>query len=350
MTKLHTYNTCDRHIKHRLHLNETDSTVIQPLQTCFEEEFARISIYPDPENRTATEKIAHYYRLSPDQLLMGNGVDEIILLICLTFLQYGGQALLSASTFPGYQTAARLVGGHCLWVPLDAGRCDLQAYRQRAGRGVALAFLCNPHNPTGTVMDRQAVTAFIECMNRHDIIPIVDEAYIHFAGEERCSVLPAIRQGARAIMLRTFSKAFGLAGIRVGFAAGPADVIAAVARSAQALPFRVNRFAQRLAAEVLTLGAVDATVARVRGWLRGIMTAFDAAGIPYMPSAANFICFKPPYGSEALLARAQTNATRVRDCAPFGMPGWIRASIGHESDRDNLLALLRLPGAAVVEP
>lgn len=135
MTRLPTFNTCDRHVRHRLHLNETDSKVVHPLQTCFNEEFARISIYPDPENQVATECIARHYRLSADQLLLGNGVDEIILLICLSFLQYGRQALLSASTFPGYQAAVRLAGGHCLWVPLDRGRCDLEAYRQSVGRG-----------------------------------------------------------------------------------------------------------------------------------------------------------------------------------------------------------------------
>lgn len=199
-------------------------------------------------------------------------------------------------------------------------------------------------------MESREVTTFIDSMNQHNIIPIIDEAYVHFAGETRYSILAAIRQGAQAIMLRTFSKAFGLAGLRVGFAAGPAELIATVARSAQALPFRVNRFAQRLVAEVLTLGAVDNTVACVRGWLRGIMAAFDAGGIDYLPTATNFICFKPPLGSEALLARAQTNAVRVRDCAPFGMPGWIRASIGQESDRDILLALLQLPGVTVLEP
>ncbi|KYP97259.1 hypothetical protein BG74_04690 [Sodalis-like endosymbiont of Proechinophthirus fluctus] len=80
------------------------------------------------------------------------------------------------------------------------------------------------------------------------------------------------------------------------------------------------------------------------------MTAFNVSGIHYIPSVANFICFKPLYGSESLLAHARTNTTQVRDCALFGMPGWIRASIGHESDRNSLLVLLRLPGTTVVEP
>ena len=160
------------------------------------------------------------------------------------------------------------------------------------------------------------------------------------------SILQKIINGSNAIVLRTFSKAYGLAGLRVGFAMGPKALIDLVAQSALALPFRVNRFAQRLASEVLTLGSLEKTVQEVNGLIAQVMEQLGKNNIEFIPSSTNFVCFRPPHGTEKLMARANHLGTQVRDCTAFGLSGWIRASICSQQDLHNLLNLLSIDFAA----
>ncbi|NDL11677.1 hypothetical protein CKY10_07810 [Photorhabdus sp. HUG-39] len=340
MNKNMDFNTSDTHISHRLHLNESDSNNLLNLNHVFLNEFKKISIHPDPGNTDLKNKISYHCRVSPDMVVLGNGIDEIILLLSLTFLKNKKTILTSEATFPGYETSAKIVGGNVIYVPLNDMRCSIDNYQKNIASDVILAYLCNPHNPTGSIVSVDEVINFIEIMNDKRVIPIIDEAYIQFSDENKNSILKYIANGGRAIVLRTFSKAYGLAGLRVGFAVGPKDLIHAVSLTALALPFRINRFAQRMASEVLASDILSINVRTVKKLISTIELSFSKSEVTYIPSSTNFVCFKPPMGNTDFLIKAEKFGVMVRDCGLFGLPGWIRASVSNKKDVDCLLFLL----------
>lgn len=326
------FNLSDIDVKHRLHLNENPSNDLWEHWSALADEFKRASIYPDPASTKLREKLGLIYGISPKSILVSNGTDEIILFLALTYLTKGGSSIISESTFPGYESATRIVGGECIKVPLKDMHCSVEAYSAGVDGSTRLAFLCNPHNPTGTILPKHSVLKFVRSMNEHGVVPVVDEAYIQFAGEAENSIVTDISDGLNAIVLRTFSKAYGLAGFRIGYAIAPDHLIAHLEATATVLPFRVNRFALRMAAEVLETQEVTKATQNVRRLVRTAMEGLTDAGIDVLPSSTNFICFKPRIPSEEFLSLTSSASGRVRDCSAFGLPGWIRASIATESD------------------
>lgn len=340
MGKLRNFNSNNNKLKHRLDLNETEGIKLQSLSGIFNNEFKNISKYPDPDSTLLKSKLVDLFKICPTQLLISNGVDEIILLICITFLKNGGTSLVSESTFPGYETSTLIVGGKTIKVPLINLTNSVENYKNAVNSDVKVAFLCNPHNPTGSIICIEEIKEFISEMNKSNIIPIIDEAYIQFADEKENSALDYIREGGRAVILRTFSKAYGLAGLRIGFAIGSVELIEKIQQSAMALPFRVNRLAQQMASSALDLGSVEKDIKKVKKLIKDIMNKFTIMGIPFVPSYTNYICFKPRNGSEHFLKIASESGVGVRDCTVFGLSNWIRASIKSQEDLGILLEVI----------
>ena len=185
MTKLTSFNASDNHVNNRLHLNETNSDKLQVLDSLFLEEFKKISVYPDPSSIELITTLAAFYNVPKDMLILGNGVDELVLLMCLSFLKGDKSSLMTEQTFPGYETSTIVVGSKYVKVPLVNLKCDLENFKNGIKDDVAIAFLCNPHNPTGSLMTIDEVEQFIDIMNQNNIIPIIDEAYIQFANEKK---------------------------------------------------------------------------------------------------------------------------------------------------------------------
>ncbi|MGC0867579.1 UNVERIFIED_ORG: histidinol-phosphate aminotransferase [Pantoea agglomerans] len=335
------FNASDVHVSHRLHLNESDSGNLYDFREVFCDEFSKISTYPDPGNTEMINAISRHYAISPEQIVPGNGVDETILLLCLTLLKKKKSIITSMSTFPGYETAARVCGGSVIHTELSGSlKCCIDNFVKSVNQDTAIAFLCNPHNPTGSVLSRSEVISFIEKMNELNVIPVIDEAYIQFADENRHSVLSYIADGGNAIVLRTFSKAYGLAGLRVGFAFGAEQLIREVANTALALPFRINRFAQKMVPIILQHNDIFLkNILKTKGWIQYIETQFVSLGIEFIPSSTNFVCFRPPQGSCEYTEAAATAGAAMRDCGLFGLPGWVRASVSSQQDADLLLSL-----------
>jgi histidinol-phosphate aminotransferase len=335
------FNASDAHVHHRLHLNESDSDNLYVFRNEFCDEFKRISTYPDPGNTELINAISNHYQTSPDQIVLGNGVDEIILLLCLTLLKNKKTIITSMSTFPGYETAARVCGGKVIHTELSSDmKCCIDSFVKNVNQDTAIAFLCNPHNPTGSVLTRDEVISFIEKMNELNVIPVIDEAYIQFSDEGSHSVLSYVANVGNAIVLRTFSKAYGLAGLRVGFALGPEQIIRGIAETALALPFRINRFAQKMVPIVLQNDEIfSKNTLKTKGYIQYIQSQFESKSIQFIPSSTNFICFKPYQGSEEYIESAAAAGAMMRDCGLFGLPGWVRASISSQQDADLLLSL-----------
>ncbi|MFG2558607.1 pyridoxal phosphate-dependent aminotransferase [Streptomyces sp. NPDC048496] len=330
----------------RLHLNENPyGPPPGAIDAVHDESTHHLNRYPDADCRQLRETLAAYFGVTPDMVAVGNGTDELVLVTSLTFLREPGTSVVTtATTFPGYMMSAASVGRAPVTVPLDGVGLPVEELAERIGAGADLTFLCNPLNPTGALLDRASVTRLLDAAESGGGVVVFDEAYIDFAGPTHEFALEAVRAGRRALVMRTFSKAWGLASVRMGVVIGPADLIARVSATAGALPFNVNRHAQRAVLQALEqpeyLDRVRTENARVRELL---CKSLDVLGLTYAPSASNFVMVDvPPPGDSARFAArlAADHRIFVRALDALGMPGRLRISVGTEAEVERLATAL----------
>lgn len=201
---------------------------------------AGIHIYPDYSTQYLKEKISEKLGLSPYHIITGNGSSEIINQIGTLFAEPGSEVVFCEPSFGAYRDMADFNGAVCRTFPLDAGlRFDLDAMEKAVGEKTSIVIVCNPNNPTGTFVDADRLEAFIRRMPQ-DVLVVVDEAYIEYADDPACrSMLPLIEERMENLLiLRTFSKIYGLAGARVGYGIGHPSLIDELMRSF--FPFNVG--------------------------------------------------------------------------------------------------------------
>lgn len=327
----------------RLHLNEGfNGSPPGAMATVHQEYDARSGVYPDSDCRELRDRVAEYFGVTPDMVAVGNGVDELVLLSALAYATPDAPVVVTDSTFPGYRTAAAVAGAPVRAVPLVDHRVSPDAVEAAIADGAGPAYVCNPVNPTGTVLDAAGLDRTITAAENAGTIVVFDEAYMDFAEPDHTGAIPAVRAGRRAVVLRTFSKAWGLASLRVGFAVGPADLIAELWRIRQSLPFSVNRLAQKAAAAALGepefLDHVREATARERDRLcRGL----DRLGVAYVPSVTNFVLARVGGDSADVAGRlADEHGVLVRDLTPFGLAGCLRVTVGSADQVDRFCAAL----------
>ncbi|MFE1288825.1 aminotransferase class I/II-fold pyridoxal phosphate-dependent enzyme [Streptomyces sp. NPDC058751] len=286
--------------------------------------------YPDSESTLLRTRLAAHYDVDEAMVAVGNGADELVLLTALTFLRPGDAALVTDSTFPGYAAAAGLARAEVHGVPLTGHRVAVDALTVGLAQdGVRLAFVCNPHNPTGTVLGGADVEHIIDRAEAAGVIPVFDEAYMEYASPEYEHAVGAVRAGRRLIVLRTFSKIWGLASLRAGYALGPRDLIARLGATHRTVPFSVNRVAQRAAAAALDHPA-HVQLNRVRNAeARELLYAgLESAGVGYVRSQTNFVLVEAPGGAELVGRLAENHGIITRDLGIFGLPGHLRVTVG----------------------
>jgi histidinol-phosphate aminotransferase len=331
-TKMKALNANAENIPLRLHLSEIDSASLRHFEKVYCEEFRSISRYPDPECIELKGAIAQRHGVANDNVFVGNGLDEVIFLICNVMLRDGGRSIISEKGFPGYKLSSFANGSGVVEVPLSGFTSDPSRFRDYLDAPVRIAFLCNPFNPCGTLVEKRVVEGFIDDMHLSGVIPIIDEAYIDFAGEAEHSAMDLIRNWENLVVLRSLSKSHGMAGLRVGYAIGGRPIIAALNDRARALPFRVNRLAQRLATEVIAdREALTRNISRSRRRVSEMLAVLDALRIKYVPTVTNFIfMYTADFGHFA--GMMECRGIRVRDCSGFGFPGWSRVSFATDEE------------------
>ncbi len=327
----------------RLHLNETPyPTSAAALAAASAELGRRHSVYPDSECSRLRERIAEHLGVTPNMVAVGNGVDEMVLLAALTFLGPERTAVVTETTFPGYLTSTAVAGGRVRTVPLDEYTVDPTAVATAMRDGADVAFVCNPLNPTGTVLDAAGIEEIIAGAETAGTVAVFDEAYLDFAGPAHEHTMAAVRAGRPVLVLRTFSKAWGLAALRVGYMAGPAELIARVWHTRRGLPYNVNRLAQHAAVAALDDDGYVTTVRERTAAARDRLCAgLSAAGVPYVPSVTNFVLVRTGGDSTDLARRlAQDHRILVRDLTVFGLPGCLRVTVGTPEQMDTFCAAL----------
>jgi histidinol-phosphate aminotransferase len=321
----------------RLHLSESPHGASPAALAAAHDSLAQLSVYPDPERHDLRAALAAHWNLDPCCIAVGNGSDELVLMSSIGLGRPDRPGLVTAGTFPGYRICLEAVGRGACEVPL-AG--SVVAAGALAGRlpTVGVAFVCNPHNPTGRALTRAELDLLVESASRAGVPLVCDEAYMDFAPQGTPQVRDYLGSGAPVLALRTFSKAYGLAGLRIGYAMGDPALAGSLRAMQGTAPFSVNRVAQAAAVAALRdaefLDQVRAANAATRQWLAGELAA---AGREFLPSVTNFVAILVTDSAAAEAALSRDYGILTRDAGQFGLTGYLRASLGPRASLERLL-------------
>ena len=287
-----------------------------------------VHLYPDGSAFYLRRRLADRHGVSPDDILVGNGSNEIIELIVRTFLRPRDEAVMADQAFVIYRMVVQAVAATPRVIPLRNFTHDLEAMAEAVTPRTRLIFLANPNNPTGTIFRRTAWEAFLRGLPPRQLLVVADDAYADYVEDPEYPDTIALRGDGNVpvVTLRTFSKVYGLAGLRIGYAVAPAPVIEAMQRIRQ--PFNVNALALVGALAALEdVEHVQRTLAVNREGMRVLTEAFRRLELPFVPSAANFILVRVGQGLavyEALLRQGVI----VRPMDGYGLPEYLRVTIG----------------------
>ena len=293
-------------------------------------------IYPDGGGYGLRSALAEKYDLGLENVVLGNGSNEIIELLCHCFLNPDAELIAAEHAFVVYKLMATLFGAGYVEVTDPNFIHDLDGMADAITDKTRLLFIANPNNPTGTIVNEEAIDRFMAKVPEH-VVVVFDEAYYEFVADAP-DTLKYVREGRNVIVLRTFSKAYGLAGLRIGYGLAAPQVAAILQKARQ--PFNTNEVAQRAAlASLADKAHVEATVANNNAGLAFFEAAFQARGINYVPSVANFILVEVGDGDK-LFKDMLKQGVIIRTMSGYKLPGWVRISVGTAAENARCLEVL----------
>jgi histidinol-phosphate aminotransferase len=300
---------------------------------------ANINLYPDGNAFYLKTKLADKLTVQPANLILGNGSNEIIEFVGHAFMQPGVDVVVSEYCFAVYPLVTKLFGANLITVPAKNYGHDLPAMLDAITPQTRVVFVANPNNPTGTVVSKQELMDFAAKVPPH-ILLVIDEAYIEFL-DDPADFISEIRRGQKpnVLLMRTFSKIFGLAGLRLGYGIGNSDLVTALEKIRQ--PFNINSIAQAGA-----LAALDDAehMRRTRdnnaAGLKLYADAFQKLGLEFVPSAGNFILVRVNKGQRVFEAMQKLGVI-VRPMGGYELPEWIRISVGTPEENERCLKALK---------
>ena len=299
---------------------------------------AQTNLYPDGNAFYLKQKLAAKLGVTPAHLILGNGSNEILEFIGHALITPGTEVVVSQYCFAVYPIVTALFGGKLVVVPAKGYGHDLDAMLAAITPNTRVVIAANPNNPTGTVARREDLAPFAAAVPENVLLAL-DEAYIEFL-DEPPDLVPEIRSGRKAnlLLMRTFSKIYGLAGLRIGYGVGHPDLIAEFEKVRQ--PFNINAIAQ--AGALAALDDIGHTEKTRRGNSRGLRfyaRAFRKLGLEFVPSSANFILVRVGEG-QRVFNEMQKLGVIVRPMGGYQLPEWIRISIGTPKENQRCLEAL----------
>ena len=299
-----------------------------------------IGLYPDGNGFALKDALAKRYNVTHEQIVLGNGSNDLLELSARAFLSIGEKAVYSAHAFAVYALATQAVGATGITVAAREYGHDLDAMLSTAVvQGAKMVFIANPNNPTGTFLPGDALQKFLRELPRN-ILVILDEAYNEYLPQSyRYDCVRWLGEFPNLIISRTFSKAYGLASLRVGYALGNPQVIDMLNRVRQ--PFNVNSVAQAAAvAALLDTEFVEQTFELNLRGMNQVSSGLTALGLEYIPSFGNFISFKVANATSVYSSLLQSGVI-VRPIANYDMPDWLRVTIGLDKQNEKFLSALK---------
>lgn len=296
-------------------------------------------LYPDGGAKSLRSKIAEKLKVRANQIILGNGSNEILEFICRAFLKKGDEVLISDHTFSLYETFSIIAGAQVKKIPLKNYTFDLNAALKKVTAKTKIVFICNPNNPTGTVVSHKKIKEFIQAFKNKKTLIVLDEAYGDFRTDPGMKQSQEFLGNPQIILLRTFSKIFGLAGLRVGYGLAHAKCIEILNRVRQ--PFNVNLVAQIAACA----GIEDEAHHRKSRWLvweekKYLSDELAKLGCRVLPSEANFLCIQVKKG-KAIAERLQEEGVLIRPLDSFGLKDFIRVTIGIRFHNERFLSTFK---------
>lgn len=309
-----------------------------------QEHLPTLNRYPDSHAYYLKEDLSRHLGIRPQQLILGNGSDEVLELLVRALVPPGGEVLSTNHTFLMYGLLTQAVGGVFRPVPLKELRVDLPALARAITAKTRLILLNNPNNPTGTVFFQEEWEEFLAAIPP-TVTVVLDEAYIDFADDPRIPQgLDYLAEDRPLVGLRTFSKAYGLAGLRIGYGYGPSELMGYVNRLR--LPFNVNRLAQVAARAALTDTAfLKRTRELVLTGRAFICQELKRLGLEFVPTQANFILIRVAGPGQEVYQAMLRQGVIIRAMDEYGLPDYIRVNVGlPEENRRFLKALSKVLG------
>ncbi|HEX4733886.1 MAG TPA: histidinol-phosphate transaminase [Thermoleophilaceae bacterium] len=323
----------------KLASNETPWGPAQPVLDAIAEVAGSLNRYPDPGGTQLRKRLAERYDTNPERIALGNGSCDILLGAAQALLEPGAEIVYAWPSFSMYPHLAALTGARAITVPLtEDGRHDLDAMLAEITAATRICVICNPNNPTGTALPLEEIAGFAERLPSH-VALIVDEAYVEFnLLQDADDSLDLLKRHNNVVLLRTFSKVYGLCGLRVGYALCPEGFRDAVDRIRQ--PFSVNSLAQAAAAEALLhQHEVARRVERTAIERLHVESELESRGLAVAPSQANF-SWVAVEDEEAVLTGLEERGVIVRGGGALGDPGHVRVTYGTREENDRFLAAL----------
>lgn len=298
--------------------------------------------YPESRSVELRRTLAELYKMDLGHVIIGAGSDEIIELLAKSYLTPQNDVVVSASSFIQYKLAANLMGAGVITVPMRDMKHDLARMANATTLNTKFVFIANPNNPTGTHNTRREVEEFLGLLPAR-VVPVFDEAYFEYAmaKEDYPSMIDDFFKKRPMVVLRTFSKIYGLAGLRVGYALAPEALVSEMDKIRP--PFNVSLPAQAAAhAAMSDADHVRKSVAMNEKEKKFLETELTAMGFEVVPSSANFLLFRVfPRKGRALFEDLLHKGIIVRSVDEYGLPEYLRVTIGEHSENKKFLEALR---------
>ncbi len=310
---------------------------------------SQIHRYPDGGCFYLKKALAEFLKINPVQLILGNGSNEIIELVARAYLTEEDEVLLAEPSFLVYRLIVEAIGVRAVTVALKNFRYDLAGMAQKLNSKIRVVFIANPDNPTGTYVSDKELNQFIEKVSQEATLVVLDEAYREFVDADDFPQSFRYLDRGNVLILRTFSKAFGLAGLRIGYGVGSPSVIESLHRVRQ--PFNVNSLAQIAALSALRDGIhLQRTQKTVwegkKFWYRSL----EELGLRYIPTQANFILVDVQCDGTLLFQKMLRSGVIIRDMRAYGLNQYVRITIGTQQENQKCLLVLKKRLKEMINP
>jgi histidinol-phosphate aminotransferase len=312
-----------------------------PLAVAAMKEIAEnVFVYPDPQCVDLTEALSERLDVPTETIIVGRGSDEVLHMLGLGFVNEGENLVFSAPPFAMYPITARLMGAEERVVQHRDFRHDLDAMAEAVDEKTKLIFISNPYNPLGTIVTADEVDQFMDRVPDTCIV-VFDEAYFEYVDDpDYPDTIQYVREGRRCAVLRTFSKAWALAGLRVGYGVMPEDIATVLKQVRE--PFNVGLMAQAAAlASLEDPEQVKRSVANNDAGKDFLYAQFEAMGLEYVPTQSNFIMVNVGIDSVECFDALMRHGVTVRTGDIFGLDTWIRVTIGLPEENERFIEALR---------
>ena len=310
-----------------------------------QDELADITRYPDGNGFALKKALADKHHVQINQVTLGNGSNDLLELITRAFVTPEHEVLFSQHAFAVYPIVTQAVGAKAVIVPAKNWGHDLDAMAEAISDKTRVIFIANPNNPTGTWLQQAELQAFLDKVPSHALV-VLDEAYFEFASDARMHAdgypngIEWLGRYPNLIVTRTFSKAYGLAGLRAGYSLSHADISNILNRVRQ--PFNMNSLALAAAVEALSdYEYLDKGIETNANGMQQYIDAFNSMGLSYIPSVGNFICVDVNKVAAPVYDAMLYEGVIVRPVANYEMPNHLRISIGTEKENQRCIAALK---------